>query len=242
MLGRATGNTNTKTHHSSDLGEATTFPLIVYSAPLHGAHIQMAFLSRDSRERVSKLRQLGLSQLWSPITLRANFGSRCGLKQSCSPRRELFNSMLHVFWRQVNRVDSWLLLVGSQIGNLTPGFSFGHNLCFRCPNEQCEPILDIYVPRDFQWYKGRHKPLSFNPSNRSLKFRESTGTPFPKVGVALGVWGFTPSNFPTLSRICDVIPGLPLCPQPRNPFCLGRKPKVRVAIVKMKYSGPIFNQ
>jgi hypothetical protein len=31
------------------LGEATTFPLIVYSGPLHGAHIQMAFLSRDSR-------------------------------------------------------------------------------------------------------------------------------------------------------------------------------------------------
>ncbi len=27
------------THHSSDLGEATTFPLIIYSAPLHGAHI-----------------------------------------------------------------------------------------------------------------------------------------------------------------------------------------------------------
>jgi hypothetical protein len=38
-----------KTHHSPDLGEATTFPLIVYSAPLHRAHIQMTFFSRDSR-------------------------------------------------------------------------------------------------------------------------------------------------------------------------------------------------
>jgi hypothetical protein len=32
-----------KTHHGSDLGEATTFPLIVYFVPLQGAHIQMAF-------------------------------------------------------------------------------------------------------------------------------------------------------------------------------------------------------
>jgi hypothetical protein len=32
-----------KTHHNPDLGEATTFPLIVYSAPLHMGHIQMTF-------------------------------------------------------------------------------------------------------------------------------------------------------------------------------------------------------
>ncbi len=32
-----------KTHHSPDLGEATTFPHIVYFVPLHNAHIQMAF-------------------------------------------------------------------------------------------------------------------------------------------------------------------------------------------------------
>jgi hypothetical protein len=32
-----------KTHHGADLGEATTFPFIVYFAPLHGGHIQMAF-------------------------------------------------------------------------------------------------------------------------------------------------------------------------------------------------------
>jgi hypothetical protein len=34
-----------KTHHGLDLREATTFPLIVYSMPLHDAHIQMAFCS-----------------------------------------------------------------------------------------------------------------------------------------------------------------------------------------------------
>ncbi len=32
-----------KIHYSPDLGEATTFPLIVYFVPLHEAHIQMTF-------------------------------------------------------------------------------------------------------------------------------------------------------------------------------------------------------
>ncbi len=95
-----------KTHHGPDLGEATTFPLIVYSGPLHGAHIQMAFLSRDSSVGVPKSRQLGLLGLWSPITLRADLGSKCGLKQSCSSRRELSNGMWHAILSQVNRVDS----------------------------------------------------------------------------------------------------------------------------------------
>jgi len=165
-----------KTHHGPDLGEATTFPLIVYSRPFHGAHIQMAFLSRDSRVGVPKSRQLGLLGLWSPITLRADLGSKCGLKQSCSSRWDISNGMWHVVYSRVNRVDSWLFLVRSQIDNLTPDPSFGHNLCFSCPNEQCEPILDIYFPRAFQWCKKRHKLLSFDPSNRSLKFREFIGT------------------------------------------------------------------
>jgi hypothetical protein len=106
--------------------------------------------------------------------------------------------MWHVVYRQINRVHSRLFLLMSQIGSLTPGPSFGHNLCFRCLNKQCEPILDIYVSRAFQWYKERHKPLSFVPSNRSLKFQESTGTPSPKMGVALGMWVFTPSHSLTL--------------------------------------------
>jgi hypothetical protein len=140
----------------------------------------MAFLSRDSRVGVPKSCQLGLPGLWSPITLRADLGSKCGLQQSCSSRWKFSNGMSHVVCGQVNRVDSRLFLVGSQIDNLTPGPSFGHNLCFRCPNEQCEPILDIYVPRAFQLYKERHKPLSFDLSNNSLKFRESTGLHLPK--------------------------------------------------------------
>jgi hypothetical protein len=225
-----------KTHHGPDLGEATTFPLIVYFVTLHGAHIQMAFHSwdsRDSRPGVPKSRPAGLPGLWSLITLRADLGSKRGLKQSCSSPRELSNGMSHVVCSQVFRVDSRLLVVGSQNwqtpgtpGSSTPGPSFGHNLCFRCSNEQCEPILDIYASRAFQWYKERHKTLRFDPSNRSLKFRESTGTPSPKVGVALGVWRLTPSHSPTLPGVFDVTPGLPLGPHPCNPFALVASPKL----------------
>jgi hypothetical protein len=179
---------------------------------------------------VPKSRPAGLPGLWSPITLREDLGSKCGLKQSCSSRGELSNGMSHVIWSQVFRVDSWLLMVGSQNwqtpGSSTPGPSFSHNLCFRCPNEQCEPILDIYASRAFHWYKERDKPLRFDPSNRSLKFWKSTGTPSPKVGVALGVWGFTPSHFLTLSGVPDVTPRLPFGPHPCNPFALVTSPKL----------------
>jgi hypothetical protein len=152
---------------------------------------------------------------------------------------------VNVIFRQVNRVNSQLFLVGSQTGNLTPGLSFGHNLCFKCPNEQCELILDIYVSRAFQWYKERHKPLSFDPWNCSLKFWKSTRTPSPKVGIALGVWGFTPSHFLTLPGVCDVIPGFSLGPHPCNPFALVVSPKhgLRHAMSPPKcgwYSWPKF--
>ncbi len=141
----------------------------------------MDFLSQDSQVGVPKSFKLGLPQLWSPITLRENLRLRCDLKQSCSSRRELFKGMWHALCQQVNRVDSWLLVVGSQTGSLTPDPSFAHNLCFRCSNEQCKPILDIYTPRTFQWYKKFFQKRSFDPWNRLLKIRESIGTPTPKV-------------------------------------------------------------
>jgi hypothetical protein len=60
-------------------------------------------------------------------------------------------------------------MAGSQTANLTPDLSFGH------------------VSIVFQWYIGIFEPLAFDPYNRSLNIRESTGTPTPKVGIALGV-------------------------------------------------------
>jgi hypothetical protein len=38
-----------KIHHGPDLGEATTFPLIIYFVPLHKGHIQMAFCPRTPK-------------------------------------------------------------------------------------------------------------------------------------------------------------------------------------------------
>jgi len=97
---------------------------------------------------------------------------------------------------QGNRVDFLLLMVRSQIVNLTFGLSFGHKLCFGCPNGWCKPILDIYVSKSFQWYKERLKPLKFDCCNCPLKIWESTGTPTPKVEPFGGVrvHSLTPSH------------------------------------------------
>ncbi len=139
-------------------------------------------LSRDSQMGVSKLLKLGFSRFWSPIILCADLQLRWGLKQSCSLRRELSNNMLHATCMQGNRVDSWLLVVGSQTTNLITGPSFGHNLCFKCSIRSPEPILDIYVSIDFQWYKKLFNPLDFDSCNGSLSIQESTRTPTPKGG------------------------------------------------------------
>jgi hypothetical protein len=147
---------------------------------------------------VPKFSKLGFSWLWRFITLCLNLWLRWGLKKSCNPHRELFNSMCHATCTQGNRGDFWLLVVENQIGNLTPGPSFGHNLCFKYPNGSCKLILNIYVSRSFQWYKELFNLISFGPCNFPLKIWKSIETPTPKVGAHLGVCGFIPSHFPTL--------------------------------------------
>jgi hypothetical protein len=182
----------------------------------------MVFLSRDSRVGVPKSRQMGLPRLWSPITLRADLKLTCSLKQSCSSRRNVSNGMSYPPYNQVNRVDSHLFVVRSQTCSLTPGLSFGHNLCFKYSNEQYEPILNIYIPRAFQWFKERHKPLSFDPCNRSLKFWESTGTPSPKWELSWECEGSLPHTF-LHSQECVM---WLLGPQTCNPFALVASPKL----------------
>jgi hypothetical protein len=111
------------------------------------------FLSRDSQMGVPKSLRPRVPQLCGAITSCADLRSGWGLNRSCSPRRELSNGILHATCTQGNRVDSWLSVVESQTANLTPGLCFGHNLCYRCPNGSCKPILDIYASISFQWYK-----------------------------------------------------------------------------------------
>jgi hypothetical protein len=100
-------------------------------------------------------------------------------------------------------------MVGSQTANLAPDPSFNHNLCFRCSNGSCKPIPNMYVLTIFQWYKECLNSMSFGPFNRSLKIWESIGTPIPKVGVSLGVWGFIPSHSFALPGTWNVTLGLP---------------------------------
>jgi len=150
VLGRAMGNTDTQDSPRPGLrGSHHLPPYSIFWTSPRGPHPNGFSLPGLSRG-VPKSPQWALRRLWSPITLRADLGSRCGLKQSCISRRELSNDMWHVVCSQVNRVDSRLFLVGSQTASLTPDPSFGHNLCFKCPNEHCKPISDMYVPRAFQ--------------------------------------------------------------------------------------------
>jgi len=153
---------------------------------------------------VSKSPRLGLPWLWGAITFRVDLGLRWGLKKRCSLRWELSNGMSHVIYTYGNRVDSRLLVVESQTANLTPDPSFDHNLCFRCPNGRCEPILDIYVLRVSHLYKELLKPLSFYLYNRPLNIQESTGTLTPKVELPWGVRVHSFTHFHTPgSMLCN---------------------------------------
>ncbi len=109
--------------------------------------------------------------------------------------------MSHSTYTQRIWGNSWLLMVGSQIANLTPSHSFGHNLCFKYPNGSYKPILDIYVPRDFQWYKELLNPLGFDPWNYSLKIWDSNSQSGSSHG-SVRVHSLTLSYIPGSMR-CD---------------------------------------
>jgi hypothetical protein len=154
------------------------------------------YFSRDSQSGVPKLSRFRFSGLWAFITSCPKLGSRRGLNQSCSSRRDLFNAMSHSYWKRREEVDSRLLVVRSQTGNLTPGPSFTHNLGCRYPNGSCEAILDIYTSRPFQWHKEHLNARRFDPWTWALNFQESRKTPtshswecglhphtYPKVGL-----------------------------------------------------------
>jgi len=98
---------------------------------------------------------------WELITLSSDLGLRWGLKQTCSSSQELSNGVSHSIYTHRDWVDSWLFVVASQTASLTPGPSFAHNLCCRCPNGSCEAIFDIYTSKPFQRYKEHPKAWCF---------------------------------------------------------------------------------
>jgi hypothetical protein len=184
-----------KTHHGSNLGEATTFLFIVFSMINDEGAPQMSFCPKTPKLGVLKFLKLRFLAIWRFVTSCANLWLRWCLKKSYNLHQELSNDMWPATYTQVNQSDSRLLVVRNQISTLTPGFSFGHNLCFKFSNGSCKLILNIYNSRYFQWYKELFNPMNFDLWNHSLNIENILGIPTPKVGVHLGVCGFIPSHF-----------------------------------------------
>jgi hypothetical protein len=168
------------THHGPDSGEATTFPLIIFSIALHRGYIQMALFPGTPKlesQNCPKIVPVGVLGLWELITPDCRVWSWGGLNQSSSPGLDLSNDVFHSQIRCRKEVNSRLLVVRSQITNLTPSPSFAHNLVCRCPNGQCEAIFDIYASRLFQWHQEQLNAGTFGPCCRTLNIRESRRTP-----------------------------------------------------------------
>jgi hypothetical protein len=114
------------------------------------------------------------------------------------------------------------------INSLTSDLSSGHNLCFEYPSGSYKPILDIEIPRTFQWYKELFNPMSFDHCDYPLKIRESIEILTPKVGAHLRVWGsLLHTLLHTRNMKCDS-QVLFLTHTFASP-CLGREPKAKVA-------------
>jgi hypothetical protein len=137
--------------------------------------------------------------------------------------------MSHSTWTQGNLGDSWLLMVGSQFDNLTFDPSSSHNLCYKCPNASWKPILNIYVPRNFQWYKECFNIMGFVFYDRSLKIWESNSQSEGSFG-NVRVHSFTLSYTPGSMR-CDS--QISLLAHTLVSPCLRHEPKVRVVTIIM---------
>ncbi len=180
VLGQATATLDSQDSPRPGLGGSHHLPpySIIYTSPWH-LHPN-DFLSRDSQGGVPKLSRFGLPPLCGVITLCSDLRLQWGLNQTCSSRQELSKGVPHSTWMHRGWVNSWLLVVGSQIASLIPDLSFCHNLCYKCPNGSCKPIFNTYISIAFQWYKERHNARCFDPCNQTLKFWESQRTPkFP---------------------------------------------------------------
>jgi hypothetical protein len=173
---------------------------------------------------------LGLLRLWGPITLCVDLWLGWGLKQSCSPCEELFNGMSHATCTQGNWVDSRLLVVRSQIANLTPGLFWGHNLCVS--DAQMGHASPLYVPRAFS-NDIKNSPIqwSLTPAIILWRFNSPSGFQFPTLE---RTWECECSFSHTLlhsqplgNMKCDFWASL-LVRTHASP-CLGRELKVRVA-------------
>jgi hypothetical protein len=149
VLGQAMGTLDHETHHSLDSGEATTFPHIVFSAPPRQGYIQMALFpgtpkleSRNCPEIVP----VGVPGLSELITPDCGVWSRRRLNQSCSPRRDLSNDILHsqVWLPALLLPITWVADV--QMTNARPfSISTLQDLSNDTKNTQMRGVLGLFV-------------------------------------------------------------------------------------------------
>jgi hypothetical protein len=148
-LGVGTSHKHLDSLHSPrpELGGSHHLPPynLLYSSPPR-LHLNGTFF-RDSQSGVLKLSWIALPGFWVSIISCLDLRLGWGLKRSCSSLQEFSNAMLHSSCRRRDHIDSWLLVVGSQIANLILDPSFTHNLGWQCPNGSCEAILDIYTSK-----------------------------------------------------------------------------------------------
>jgi hypothetical protein len=132
----------------------------------------------------------GVPGLWELITPDFEVWSQQGLNQTCNPRRDLSNDVSHSQFGGRKKVDSRLLVVGSQTASLTPGPSFAHNLGYTCPNDQLRGHF-LYL---------RFKTFPMTPRTPQcevfwalLSNSKHSGVPEDSKSPTLEVLGFTPT-------------------------------------------------
>jgi hypothetical protein len=167
-------------HHSPNLEETTTLPLIVFSVMSHRGYIKFSFCLGTPNLGVAKFSKLEFPTFWKTISSCANLWLKWGLKKICS--QVLSNNMLHAASMHVFQGDYWFLMVMSQIDTLTIGLSFGYNLCFKYSNGSYEPILKIYVSKNFQWSKKLFNSMNFDLCNTSMKIGDSNSQSWNSLG------------------------------------------------------------
>ncbi len=79
-------------------------------------------------------------------------------------------------------------------------------------------------------------PMGLEPCNRFLQVQESIGTPTPKVGAHLGVWGFIPSHSLTFPGAWDVTPELPSWSAPLQALALVVSPRLGLRQYTRRYN------
>jgi hypothetical protein len=118
------------------------------------------------------------------ITLYVNLPLRWGLKKSCSFHRELSNSMSHATCRHGNQGDSWLLMVGSQIVNLTFALLLAITCVWSFQIGHASPFETSTLQEFFHDIKNVSIQWVLTPTIFLWRFRSPLGLQFPK-------WEFT---------------------------------------------------